>query len=138
MSGVLGKVSVGHICLEVSDVVTAKISYAPLFAELGLKLILDDKESVGWGNKSFAIFLGKPENRLVERKSPTGNEFVVADHFALLLETRSSVDAIAALMKKRGVEPLFDAEEHREFIPGYYSVSFCDPDNNVMEFYSIG
>jgi len=137
MSGVPSKVSVGHICLEVSDVQVAKAFYNPLFSELGFKLILDEKDGVGWGNQDFAIFIAKPENRRVNRKRPTGDEFVVADHTALLLESRSWVDAVAAFMKKEGISPLFAPEEHPDFVPDYYSVSFCDPDNNVIEFYSI-
>jgi len=137
MSVVPSKVSVGHICLEVSDVLAAKAFYNPLFSELGLKLVIDEKESVGWGNQNFAIFLAKPESRRVNRKRPTGAEYVVADHIALLLESRSRVDAAAAFMKKGGIQPLFAPEEHPEFVPDYYAVSFCDPDNNVIEFYSI-
>lgn len=129
-------VRVGHICLEVSDVAVAKRFYAPLFDELGFRTIVDEEESVGWSNESFAIFLAKPEKQRVTKKSPSGDEFAIADHVALLLEGRNDVDAVAVFMKKCGANPLFPPEEHPEFVPGYYSVSYCDPDNNVLEFYS--
>lgn len=32
---------------------------------------------------------------------------------------------------------MFPAEDHPEFVAGYYSVSFCDPDNYVVEFYVV-
>ena len=130
-------VRVGHICLEVSDLAAAKRFYAPLFQELGFKTVLDDRESVGWSNESFTFFLGKPEKRRVDKKKPSENEFVIADHVALLLDSRNEVDTVAAFMKKCGFDSLFPPEEHPEFVPGYYSVSYCDPDNNVLEFYTI-
>jgi predicted lactoylglutathione lyase len=60
---------------------------------------------------------------------------VIADHVALLLGGRNDVDIVVAVMKKSGIDPLFPPDEHPEFLPGYYSVSYCDPDNNVLEFY---
>ena len=129
-------VRVGHICLEVSDIAAAKRFYAPLLQELGFKTVLDEKDSVGWSNEGLAIFLGNPERRRVSKKTPSGDDFVIADHVALLLDSRSDVDAVAAFMKRAGIKSLFPPEEHPEFVPGYYSVSYSDPDNNVLEFYS--
>ncbi|HXX72709.1 MAG TPA: hypothetical protein VEI80_03370 [Candidatus Acidoferrales bacterium] len=70
-------------------------------------------------------------------KKPSEDEFVIAEHVALLLGSRSEVDTMAACMSKHGVNPFFPREEHPEFVPGYYSVSYIDPDNNILEFYSI-
>jgi predicted lactoylglutathione lyase len=130
------EVRVGHICLEVSDIAAAKLFYAPFLEELGFKIIIDEEDSAGWSNEIFAIFLGKPGTRRVSKKKPSEKEFVIADHVALLLESRSEVDAVAAFMKKCRIEALFPPEEHPEFVPGYYSVSYSDLDNNVLEFYS--
>ena len=47
---------------------------------------------------------------------------------------REDVDAIASAMSAAGVTPLFPAREYPEFAPGFYAVTFCDPDNNVIEF----
>jgi catechol 2,3-dioxygenase-like lactoylglutathione lyase family enzyme len=127
---------VGHICLEVSDIAAAKHFYTPLLDELGFRVILGEGDSAGWSNESFAIFLAKPEARRVSKKTPSEDDFVIADHVALLLADRGEVDAIAGIMKKCGFSALFPPEEHPEFVPGYYSVSYSDPDNNVLELYS--
>ncbi len=37
-------------------------------------------------------------------------------------------------MTKAGIVPLFPAQECPEFGPGFYAVTYCDPDNNVIEF----
>jgi predicted lactoylglutathione lyase len=44
------------------------------------------------------------------------------------------VDVIVAAMQHAGVKPLFPAQEHPEFGPGFYAVTFVDPDQNVVEF----
>jgi catechol 2,3-dioxygenase-like lactoylglutathione lyase family enzyme len=129
-------VHVGHVCLEVSDLESAKRFYAALFDQLGFELILEERDSVGWRNGNLAIFLNKPMNQRVSRKKPRQDDFVIADHLALLVESPIEVNAVAAFMKSRGTDALFPPEAHPEFGPGYYSVSYCDPDNNVVEFYS--
>jgi catechol 2,3-dioxygenase-like lactoylglutathione lyase family enzyme len=131
-------VRVGHICLEVADIAAAKRFYAPLLNELGFKVILEENDSAGWRNESFAMFLAKPEDRRVSKKTPREDDFAIADHVAFLLDDRDEVDAIAAFMKKCGFHALFPPEENPEFVPGYYSVSYTDPDNNVLELYCTG
>lgn len=119
-----------------SDIEVAKRFYTPLFDYLGFKIVLDEKESIGWSNDSFAIFLGKPEKQRVSKEKPSKEESVIADHLALLLETRNDVEMVAVFMKECRIEALFPLEEDPEFLRGYYSVSYSDPDNNVVEFYS--
>jgi catechol 2,3-dioxygenase-like lactoylglutathione lyase family enzyme len=131
------RVNVGHICLEVSDLDKAKGFYVPLLERLGFKVILSDKDTIGVSNGAFALWLTGVESKRVERKSPTGEEFVVADHFALLVENRKAVNDVAKFMDSSGFKPLFPPEDHPEFREGYFSTSFCDNDNNVIEFYVI-
>jgi len=127
-------VRVGHTCLEVFDIAAAKVLCSPIRRNW-TSVILEEGDSVGWRNESFAIFLTKPEARLVSKKMPGEDEFVTADHVAFLLDDRDEVDAMAAFMQKCGFGALFPPEEHTEFVPGYYSVSYSDPDNNVLELY---
>ena len=128
---------VGHICLEVSDLNKANGFYVPLLERLGFKVILADKDTIGVSNGTFAVWLTRVESKRVERKPPTGEEFVVADHFALLVANRNTVNEVAKAMEGSGFKPLFPPEEHPEFTQGYYSASFCDNDNNVIELYAI-
>jgi hypothetical protein len=37
-------------------------------------------------------------------------------------------------MATAGFTPLFPAKEYPEFSPDFYAVTFCDADNNVIEF----
>ncbi len=131
------KVSVGHVCVEVSDITKSRKFYEPVLKSLGFQTIMEERDAFGVRNGSLSIFLGQPTSRRVQRKAPDVNEFVVADHIALLVPDRKTVDEVALTMKNAGFETLFPAEEHPEFVVGYYSVSFCDPDNNVIEFYVV-
>jgi catechol 2,3-dioxygenase-like lactoylglutathione lyase family enzyme len=80
--------------------------------------------------------VGELQEPRVKRKTPTGEEFVVADHLAIFVQDKQAVDAIEREMTKNGFRALFPCEEHPQFEPGYYAVSFCDPDNYVIEIYT--
>jgi catechol 2,3-dioxygenase-like lactoylglutathione lyase family enzyme len=126
---------VGHVGIEVSNLNNSKKFYKALLGVLGFKTIMDTEDGVGFSNQNFQVWLGELRQPRVKRKSPTGEEFVVADHLAILVQDRKIVDSAEREMKKNGFEVLFPCEEHPEFMPGYYAVSFCDPDNYVIEIY---
>jgi catechol 2,3-dioxygenase-like lactoylglutathione lyase family enzyme len=130
-----GQAIVGHVGIEVSNLNNSKKFYKALLRRLGFKIIMDTEDGLGFSNQNFQIWLGELRQSRVKRKSPTGEEFVVADHLAILVQDKEIVDDIAREMKKNGFEALFPCEEHPEFVPGYYAVSFCDPDNYVIEIY---
>jgi len=127
---------VGHVGIEVSNLRTSKKFYKTLLEGLGFKIIMDSEDGTGFSNQSFQIWVAESGKPRVKRDAPTGEEFVVADHLAILVQNKGAVDAIEKVMKKKGFEPLFPCEEHPQFEPGYYAVSFCDPDNYVIEVYT--
>jgi len=126
----------GHVGIEVTKLKESKKFYTALLEELGFKTIMISKDGIGFSNQAFQVWVAEMPEPRVKRKAPTGEEFVIADHLALLVPDRSSVDAVERKMTKSGYEPLFPCEEHPEFVPGYYAVSFCDPDNYVVEVYT--
>ena len=126
---------VGHIGIEVSSLAKSKKFYQTLFNGLGLKTMMDTKDGVAFSNENFSIWVGELQKPRVRRAAPTGEEFVVMDHLAILVQDQKAVDAIEEEMQKKGFKALFPCEEHPEFEPCYYAVSFCDPDNYVIEIY---
>ncbi len=130
-------VRVGHVSLEVSDLIESKKFYEPALTNLGFNVIFDDENAIGMANGLLSIWLARPDSRRVERKTPTGDEFAIADHIALYVPDRENVDKVTRVLRDAGFKPLFPPEEHQEFQPGYYSASFTDRDNNVVEFYTI-
>jgi catechol 2,3-dioxygenase-like lactoylglutathione lyase family enzyme len=130
------QVTVGHVGIEVSDLSRSKKFYEALLGGLGFKVIMDTEDGIGFSNQNFLVWLGELRESRVKRKAPTGEEFVVMDHLAILVKDRGTVDDIEKKMKNNGFKALFPCEEHPQFEPGYYAVSFCDPDNYVIEIYT--
>jgi catechol 2,3-dioxygenase-like lactoylglutathione lyase family enzyme len=127
---------IGHVGIEVTSINKSKKFYKTLLEALGFKVIMDTKEGFGFSNGNLALWISEvPESR-VKRKAPTGEEFVIADHLAFLVRSREVVYGIEREMNRKGFEALFPCEEHPEFEPGYHAVSFCDPDNYVIEVYT--
>jgi catechol 2,3-dioxygenase-like lactoylglutathione lyase family enzyme len=127
---------VGHVGIEVSNLSKSKKFYKALFNGLGFKVIMDAEDGIGFSNQNFAIWIGELPEPRVKRRAPTGEEFVVIDHLAILVQDKKAVYDIEKEMKKNGFTALFPCEEHPQFEPGYYAVSFCDPDNYVIEIYT--
>ena len=99
-------------------------------------MIMDEEGGAGFSNQNFQVWLGSSQKPRVKRVAPTGEEFVVADHLAILVPNKENVEAIEKTMRKKGYKALFPSEEHPEFEQGYYAVSYCDPDNYVIEIYT--
>jgi len=130
------QVTVGHVGIEVTNLGNSKKFYKTLLEALGFKVIMDTEDGVGFSNQNFSVWIGELREPRVRRKAPTGEEFVVADHLAILVQDKKAVYDIEREMKRNGFEALFPCEEHPQFEPGYYAVSFCDPDNYVIEIYT--
>jgi len=128
--------TVGHVGIEVNSISKSKKFYETLFKGLGFKVIMDTKEGFAFSNGDFALWIGEMKEPRVKRAAPTGEEFVVVDHLAIFLPNKEGVYGIEREMKRKGFEALFPCEEHPEFEPGYHAVSFCDPDNYVIEVYT--
>jgi len=127
---------VGHVGIEVTNLMKSKKFYTALLEGLGFKVIMDEEDGVGFSNGGFQVWVSESKMSRVKRRAPTGEEFVVADHLAILVGDKAAVDGVERRMKKNGYDPLFPGEEHPQFEPGYYAVSFCDPDNYVVEVYT--
>jgi len=127
---------IGHVGIEVTNLDKSKKFYQTMLDGLGFHIAMDSENGVGFSNQIFQVWLARPQKPRIRRKSPVGEEFIVADHLAILVNDNQTVDAVDKAMKQRGFEPLFPCEEHPEFCPGYYAVSFADPDNYVVEIYT--
>jgi len=128
---------IGHIGIEVTSLNKSKNFYKTLLEGLGLKLLRDTKEYLGFNNRNFSVWIGELKAPRINRKAPTGEEEVVFDHVAIHVKDKSVVFEIEALMKKAGFIALFPSQEHPQFRPGYFAVSFCDPDNYVIEICTV-
>ena len=127
---------VGHVGIEAKNLNNSKKFYTTLLEGLGFSVIMDTEGTRGFSNQNFQVWLSEMRDSRVDRNAPTGEEFVVADHLAILVQDKKTVKEIEVKMRKNGYEPLFPCEEYHQFEPGYYAVSYCNPDNYVIEIYT--
>jgi catechol 2,3-dioxygenase-like lactoylglutathione lyase family enzyme len=127
---------IGHVGIEVSHLTKSKKFYKALLEGLGFTVIMEEEGTIGFSNQGFQVWVTEEKKPRVKRGAPTGEEFVVADHLAIRVGDKAAVDGVERSMKKNGYAALFPCEEHPQFEPGYYAVSFCDPDNYVVEVYT--
>jgi len=124
-----------HICFEVADFSRAMSFWGPLFQAAGFqKGWSDDKTYAGYSNGNYTLFIGESSPPRVTKQAPSGEEFVVTDHVGFRLADRGEVESIARAMAAAGVTPLFPDREYPEFGPGFFGVTYVDPDHNVIEF----
>ena len=129
-------VIIGHVGIEASSLENSRKFYEVMLGALGFRVVLDSKESVGFSNGNFQIWLSEPQKPRFKCEAPTGEEFVVSEHVAILVPNRTAVDSVAKKMRENGFDILFPPEEQPQFTVGYYATSFCDPDNHVIEVYT--
>ena len=132
-----GQMTVGHLGIEVSNLKISRHFYDVLDHQLNCKIIMDTEHAIGYANQSFQVWLSESDPPRITRNPPSGEEEMVAEHLAILVSDRETVNAITAVMMEQGFKPLFSPEEHPQFTPGYYAASFCDPDNYVIEIYTV-
>ncbi|MEN3052349.1 MAG: VOC family protein [Candidatus Methanosuratincola petrocarbonis] len=128
---------IGHLGIEVSDVTASRKFYDPLLGSLGFRLVGESEEYAGYSDGPTQVWIARSVPRRVSRLPPSGNEEVVSEHVAFLVEDRGVVDRVSSEMERNGFRPLFPPEPHPEFVEGYYAASFEDPDHCVIEVYSI-
>ncbi len=127
---------IGHLGIEVTAIARSKKFYESLLGELGCKVVMNHKDVLGISNGTLQVWISEANPPRVKRGSPTGEEFVVADHVAILVDDKETVKRITSRMMKDGFSPLFSPAAYPEFAKGYYAVAFCDPDNYVIEIYA--
>jgi catechol 2,3-dioxygenase-like lactoylglutathione lyase family enzyme len=130
------KAIIGHVGIEVSSLENSRSFYEVLLKALGFRRIVNSKETVGFSNQNFQVWVSQPHIPRVKCEAPTGEEFVVSEHVAILVPDKSKVDSVAKKMRENGYDILFPPEEQPQFTEGYYATSFCDPDNHVIEVYT--
>jgi catechol 2,3-dioxygenase-like lactoylglutathione lyase family enzyme len=113
-----------HVVINASDIEKSMKFYNKIFSFLGLKKI--PNASAYW-NRTFSFWLHK------RAKGRYAMEEIGYHHIAISANSKKQVDDMQRLLDKNKFKTLYRAEEHPEYVPGYYSVSFKDPDGIVLE-----
>ncbi|HEV8048994.1 MAG TPA: VOC family protein [Thermoplasmata archaeon] len=129
--------SLRHVSLEVSDIARTTWFYDRFLGELGFRRFVQEADYVAFTDGDLTLWLIKVRSPRIRRHPPTGEEEVVAEHLAFHVDSPERVAAIEAKLTKAELYPLFRGEEHPEFRPGYFSATWADPDQIVLEVYSV-
>lgn len=119
-------VNIDHLTIAVSDFRRSKRFYAALYKFLGMKVMDEYPDAMGWKNGNSRFWITQARN--------TGSEHRFGDvgyhHYAFALRSRKDVDDLQALLKKMGATIVDPAGEYYD---NYYAVYFLDPDGLKLE-----
>ena len=120
--------SADHLTISVSDLKRSKRFYGALFKFLGMRVMGDYGNAIGWkkGDTRFWIYQADSKGR--RRRHRIGD--VGFHHYAFSLRSRKDVDALQAFLKKAGAKIVDPAGEYYD---NYYAVYFLDPDGLKLE-----
>lgn len=127
-----------HVSLEAHDIERSRWFYDRFLVRIGFRRFAQDAAYLGYTDGTLTVWVLKGLRPRVERRPPTGQEEVIADHLAFWVPSAAEVASIQADLEKQEVYPTFRAEEHPEFRPGYFSATWADPDQAVLEIYTVG
>lgn len=121
-------VNVDHLTISVSDFRRSKRFYAALFDFLGMKVMDEYPDAMGWRNGKSRFWIVQADKTGRKRKHRCGD--VGYHHYAFALRSRKDVDDLQAFLKKIGATIVDPAGEYYD---NYYAVYFLDPDGLKLE-----
>jgi catechol 2,3-dioxygenase-like lactoylglutathione lyase family enzyme len=121
-------VGIDHISIRVSDFAKSKAFYSGLFEFLGLEVMDEYEDSMGWSNGQTRFWIGQADARGREHKHHTGD--IGLHHYAFQLRSRKDVDALQEYLKKHHITIVDPAGVYYD---DYYAVFFLDPDGIKLE-----
>jgi len=120
--------NVDHLVIAVSDFERSKRFYSRLFRFLGMKVMDEYEDAIGWKNGKSRFWIFQADEKGRKRKHRIGN--VGFHHYAFSLRSRKDVDDLEVFLKKLGATIVDPAGEHYD---NYYAVYFLDPDGLKLE-----
>jgi catechol 2,3-dioxygenase-like lactoylglutathione lyase family enzyme len=121
-------VGVDHISIRVSDFTKSKAFYSGLFEFLGLEVMDEYEDSMGWSNGKTRFWIGQADAKGREHKHHTGD--IGLHHYAFQLRSRKDVDDLQSYLKKHHITIVDPADVYYD---DYYAVFFVDPDGIKLE-----
>jgi catechol 2,3-dioxygenase-like lactoylglutathione lyase family enzyme len=121
-------VGIDHISVRVSDFAKSKAFYSGLFEFLGLEVMDEYDDSMGWTNGETRYWIGQADAKGRERKHHSGD--IGLHHYAFQLRSRKDVNELQTYLKQNDVTIVDPADEYYE---DYYAVFFLDPDGIKLE-----
>ncbi len=115
-----------HVSIGVSDIARSKKFYDAALTPLGFSRLSDGETSLGYGDKSVALWLGATSTPV---KADTGSGL----HFCFAARDRAAVDAFHAAALKAGGKDNGKPGLRADYGPQYYAAFAIDPDGYRLE-----
>ena len=133
----VAKAPLRHLSLEVTDIARTEWFYDRFLGRLGYKRFVRDADYLGYTDGALTVWLLRSATPRVKRRPPVGDEEVIADHLAFEVASADAVRALEAELEREEIYPVFRGADRPEFRPGYFSAVWADPDQVVLEVYTI-
>jgi catechol 2,3-dioxygenase-like lactoylglutathione lyase family enzyme len=122
----------GHIGLNVPDLIVAKEYYDALMPLVGFELFLDGRDEFAYmpahGKRgTYLFFYGARDDRTYSRGA-TGLQ-----HLAFMVPTRAAVHAVHDHVVRAGDEVLHTPQDFPQYAPPYYATFWHDPFGFMLE-----
>src|SRR3954454_15853495 len=121
---------VAHVMLRAMRFEQCVRFYDELMPELGLAAVHRDKDFVYYVGGRTALGIRQVERGCADRPHVEGGSGL--DHICFRARSRDDVDALYAMLERIGAEIVRPPEEG-PWAPGYYSLSFRDPEGIRLE-----
>jgi catechol 2,3-dioxygenase-like lactoylglutathione lyase family enzyme len=122
----------GHIGLNVPDLVAAQAYYGKLLPLLGFELYLADDDQCAYkpagGKPGTYLFLYPAADLTPYSRDKTGLQ-----HLAFMAKTRGDVDRVHAHVLSLGGEVIHPPRVFHEYPPPYYATFWLDPFGIMLE-----
>ncbi|MFZ5779464.1 MAG: VOC family protein [Pseudomonadota bacterium] len=118
-----------HVSIGVADIGRSRAFYDAALAPLGYKRLSDGDASLGYGDKSVALWLGST-------RKPVKPDMESGLHFCFAARSRAAVDAFHAAALKAGGKDNGKPGIRADYGPKYYAAFAIDPDGYRIEAYT--
>jgi catechol 2,3-dioxygenase-like lactoylglutathione lyase family enzyme len=121
---------IAHVFLTVRSLERARSFYVPLLEHLGLTRVLDLDDYLYYVGGRTAVGLKPAAAEFADE--PFQQQRCGLHHVCFRARSRDDVDSVHALVRELGGHLVHEPREE-EWVPGYYSVLFEDPDGIRLE-----
>lgn len=136
-------VRLGHINVEVTSLARAQRFYDRLLPVLGFRRLRNgDSTWIGYRKGTLTLWLTVSRPRQAVRRRPTvpttGATDPISDHIGFWVPDSKTIARLERRLLRLGLRPVYGLD--RVATAGqtwYVSDAWCDPDNNVLELYTV-
>ena len=136
-------VYLAHVNLEVTNLARARTFYDRVLPLLGFRrLPLSDAAWLGYRKRRMTLWITVSRPARTSRHAPhaptNGATDPISDHLGFRVPSSKRVKEIEATLRGRGLTPVYGLDKVATTGKSWYvSCAFRDPDNNVVEIYTV-